>query len=92
MFARVLNKPTLILELLEVLGSLLIDLRVILAGAYGEVYLRLDDVVQALLVVTGLGASLFTVEYVVGTALHLLHQFLRWTYSLEWFYDCHDNN
>ena len=59
MFARILHQPSIVLELLEVLGSLLIDTWVVLRGAYGEVNLWFDDVIQTLGVVASLGASLF---------------------------------
>ena len=59
MFARILHQPPIVLELLEVLGSLLIDTWVVLRGAYGEVNLWFDDVIQTLGVVASLGASLF---------------------------------
>ena len=54
----VLDEPSLLLEHLEVLLGALIDARVVLRGALGEVDLRLDDVVETHLVVTSLGASL----------------------------------
>ena len=59
MFLRVLHQPTLILELLEVLSGLLVNTWVILRSAYREVNLRLDDVIQTLLIVASLCASLF---------------------------------
>ena len=59
MFLRVLHQPTLILELLEVLCSLFVNTWIILRGAYREVNLRLDDVIQTLLIVASLCASLF---------------------------------
>ena len=62
----VLYQPAVVLELLEVLCSLGIHLGCIFAGTDGEVYLRLDDMVKALLVALGLGAGLFRVQYVVG--------------------------
>ena len=89
MFARILNEPALILELLEVLSSLFVHTGVVLGGAYGEVDLGLDDVVEALLIIASLCPRLFTVEHIVGTTLHLLHQILRWADSLERFYDSH---
>ena len=91
MFARILYQPPLILELLEVLGSLLIDTRIILGCAYWEIYLGLDDVVEAHLVVASLCPRLFTIEHIVRTALHFLHQFLWRADSFKWFYNCHDN-
>ena len=89
MFLFVLHQPTLVLELLEVLCRFFIDARVVLASAYREVNLRLDDVIQTLLVVASLGTCLLTIEHVVGATLYLLHQFLRRTDSFKWFYDCH---
>ena len=58
MFLRILHQPTFVLKLLEVLGSLLVDARVVLAGAYGEVNLGLDDVIETLFVVASFGACL----------------------------------
>ena len=88
-FLSVLYQPTLVLELLEILCGLFVDARVILRRAYGKVYLWLDDVVEALLVVTSLSPRLLTVQHVVRPALHLLYQFLRWTNAFEWFYNSH---
>ena len=89
MFARILNEPALVLELLEVLCSLFVDTGVILRGADGEVDLGLNDVVEALLVVAGLCPRLFTVEDVVGTALDLLYKRFWWANALERFDYCH---
>ena len=86
LFLVVLHQPALFLELPEVLGSFLIDTRVILRRSFGEVYLGFNNVVEAFLVVASLGTCFLAIEHVVGTALHLLHQFLRWTDSLKWFY------
>ena len=61
----VLYKPTVLLELLEVLGSLGIHLGCIFACAHGEVYLGLDDMVKALLVAFGLGTCLLRIEHVI---------------------------
>ncbi len=87
----VLLQPTLFLELGKVLGSLLIDLGVIFADAYGEINLRFDYMVQRFLVVTSLSASFFAVKHIVGTALHLFNEFNRWTKSLKRFYNSHSN-
>ena len=59
MFARVLNQPTFILELLEVLGSLFIYTRIILRCADGEIDLWFDDMVETHLVITSLCPRLF---------------------------------
>ena len=90
MFARVLHKPAFVLELLEVLSGFLVDTRVVLRSADGEVDFRFDDMVEAFFVVASLGTSLFAVQHIVWTAFYLLHQILWWTYSLEWFYNCHE--
>ena len=70
MILRVLHQPPLILELLEILGSLLIHFGIVLGGAYGEVDFGFDDMIEAHLIVASLGASLFTVKHVVRTALY----------------------
>ena len=62
----VLYKPTVLLELLEVLGSLGIHLWCIFACANGEVNFGFDDMVKALLVAFGLGTCLFGIQNVVG--------------------------
>ena len=85
----VLLEPALVLELLEVLGSLLIDARVVLACANGEVYLRLDDVIKRLLIVASLSTSLLRVKDIVWAALYLLNEIFRWTNATKWFYYCH---
>ena len=80
----VLYQPAFVLKLLEVLCCLLVDARVVFRGAYGEVDLGLDDVIETFFVVASLGTCLVRVQHVVGTALYLLHQFLGWAYSFEW--------
>ena len=87
---RVLNQPSLVLEELELTGSLRIHLRVVLVADRVEIDFRLDDVVERLLIALTLGLGLLAVQHVIGAALHLFHQVLRWAYSLEWFYYCHD--
>ena len=89
--AVVLHKPSLVLELLEVLGCTLIYAWVILARAEGEVYLGFNDVVERHLVVAGLGARLVAVEHIVGAALHALHQLLGRAQATEGFYLSHDS-
>ncbi len=54
----VLNKPSVGLELLEVLHSLVIDLRIMLGGAVVEVDFRLDDVIERHFVIARLCPSL----------------------------------
>ena len=90
MFLRILNEPALVLELLEVLGCLLVNPWVILGRTYREVYFRLNDVIQTLLVVACFSTGFFTVKHVVWTALHLFHQLLWRADSFKWFYYCHD--
>ena len=58
MFARVLYQPAIVLELLEVLGGFLVDAWVVLRGAFGEVDLWLDDMIQTLGVVASLSTCL----------------------------------
>ena len=67
MLLGILYEPTVILELLELARSLLIDFRVVLRCARLEVYLRLDDVVERLLVVASLSACFLGVKYVIRT-------------------------
>ena len=85
----VLLEPALVLELLEVLGSLLIDARVVLACADREVNLGLDDVIKRLLIVASLSTSLLRVKDIVWTALNLLNKITRRPDSFKWFYYCH---
>ena len=61
----VLYEPSLVLEHLELPCSFLIDARVVLAGAYGEVDLGLDDVIERLFVVASLGTSFLALEDVI---------------------------
>ena len=89
MFAFILNEPPFILELLEILSSLLIHPRIILRRTYWEINLRLDDMIQTLLIVASLCPRLLRVKHIVGAAFYLFHQLLRRTDSLEWFYNCH---
>ena len=87
----VLHEPALLLEEGEVGGGLLVYTGVVLVGAYWEIDLRLDDMVERHLVALGLGTRLVGVEHIVWAALHLLYQSLGWADALEWFYYCHDN-
>ena len=68
------NEPSLLLELLELLGAAFVDAGVVFAGAFGEVDFGLDDVVERHLVVAGLSAGFFGTEHVVGAALYLFDQ------------------
>ena len=88
-FLAVLHKPAFVLEHLKVLCGLLVDFRIVFVRAFGEVDLRLDDVVERLLVPFSFGASLGRVQHVVWARLHLLNVFLRWADAFEWF-DLHD--
>ena len=90
MILRVLYQPSLILELLKVLGSLLIHFGVVLGGAYGEVDFGFDNMIEAHLIVASLDARLFTVEHVVRTALYFLHQVFWRTNTFKGFYYCHN--
>ena len=51
-FIGILYQPSPLLKLSEVFGSLFVHTRVILGSALWKVYLRLDDMIQAFLVVT----------------------------------------
>ena len=88
-FLAVLHKPAFVLKHLEVLCGLLVDFRIVFVRAFGEVDLRLDDVVERLLVPFRFGACLGRVQHVVRARLHLLNVFLRWADAFEWF-DLHD--
>ena len=68
------HEPSLLLELLELLGAAFVDAGVVFAGAFGEVDFGLDDVVERHLVVAGLSAGFFGTEHVVGAALYLFDQ------------------
>ena len=59
MFARILNEPAFILELLEILGSFLIDSWVVLGSANREINLGFDDVIKTHLVIASLSTCLF---------------------------------
>ena len=86
----VLLEPALVLELLEVLSSLLIDARVVLACADGEVNLGLDDVIKRLLIVASLSTSLLRVKNIVWAALYLLNEIFWWTNATKRFYNSHN--
>ena len=89
LFLIVLHQPTLLLEFLEIGCCFLVNARIIFAGAHFEVYLWLNDMIQAHFIVASFFASFLRIQYVVWTRLYFLHQFLRWTYTLKWFDDCH---
>ena len=61
----VLYKPTFLLKFTEIVGSLLVDTRVVLAGAWLEVDLGLDDMIKTHLVVACFGTGFFRVEHIV---------------------------
>ena len=63
----VLNEPTIVLKLLEVLGCLLIHTGVVLTRANRKINLRLNDMIEAHLIVACLCPRLFRVKYVVRT-------------------------
>ena len=63
----ILTKPSLILELLEVLSSLLVHSGVVLACARLKVDFRLYNVVKALFVIASLSSCLFAVENIIRT-------------------------
>ena len=54
LFLVVLHEPSFFLKLLEILRSLVIYFRVILACANGEVYLGFNNMIKAHLIVTSL--------------------------------------
>ena len=89
MLLLVLNQPTFILELLEIFGSLLIDLWVILAGANRKIDLWLNDVIETLFVVASLCAGFLRIQYIIGTALNLFYKLFWWANATKWFYCCH---
>ena len=86
----VLHQPTVLLEGVEVLHSLVIDFGVMLVGAGLEVNLRLYDMVERLGVTFGLLAGFLGVEHVVGTRGDLSHKMARGTHTLKWFHFSHD--
>ena len=86
----VLYKPTLLLELLEVLDGLVIDLGLVFASARLEVDFRLDDVIQTHLVVTGLGTCLFTRQHIVGLGCYFFYILFRRSNATGRFYFSHD--
>ena len=73
MFARVLYQPALILELLEVLSSLLINTWVILRRTLWEIYFGFDDMIQTLFVVACLSTCFFTVKDIIRATFNLFH-------------------
>ena len=90
MLGSILHQPPLILELLEVLCSLLIHTRIILRCAYREVDLRFDNVIEAFLIITSLCPRLFAIKHVIRTALYLLHKIFWGANTLKWFNNSHD--
>ena len=62
----VLYKPTFLLEFTEVVSSLLVDTRVVLACTRLEVDFGLDDMVKTHLVVACFYTGFFRVKYIVG--------------------------
>ena len=65
-FLLVLHQPSFVLKHLEVLGSLLIDARIVLVGTYRKVYLGLDNMIERHLITLGLGTSFIGVQHVIG--------------------------
>ena len=86
----ILLQPSFVLELLEVLGSTLIDTRIVLRRAWLKVDFRFDDMIKALFVVASFCTSFLRVEDVVRTRLHLLYEVFGRSYPLERFYCCHN--
>ena len=89
MFLIVLHKPSLILELLELLCRTLIDFRVVLISTLRKIDFRADDMIERHLIVASLPTGFFRVQDIIWSRLHLLYEFLRWTHSFERFYYSH---
>ena len=89
MLILVLNKPSVALKLLKVLGSLLINPRIVFARTLREIYLRLDYMIKRFLVSRSLSPGFVGIEHIVRTALHLFNQFCRRSDTSERFYNCH---
>ena len=69
----VLNEPSVILELSEILRSLRVNFGRMFVRAYGKINFGADNMVQRLFVVSCLGTCLLRIKNIVRAALHLLH-------------------
>ena len=90
LFLIILLQPAVFLELFEVLCCAFVNARVILRSTWLEVDFRFDDMIKTLLVIASFRTSFLGVEDIIRTRLHLLHELLRWTNTLERFYYCHN--
>ena len=81
----VLHKPSFLFEQLKLLNCRSIHTLVVLIRSRRKIDLRLDNMVQTLLVACSFCTCFFTIQHVVRPAAHLLHQLFRRTYSSKWF-------
>ena len=66
-FLLILHQPAIVLETLEILGSLLIDTRIVLVGSFREIDFGFDDMIQGFLVAGRFLTGLLRIEDIIRT-------------------------
>src|SRR5690554_1115417 len=82
----ILNQPSFINELTKILYSLFINIIIMLILPHREIYLRLNDVIQRLLISLSLFAGLFGIENIIRTRCNILNKSFGRTHPPERFY------
>ena len=85
----VLDQPATLLEETEVVGGLLIDTRVVLVGADGEIDFGFDNMIQRFFIALGLATRFIGIKHIVRAGNHLSNQVFGRTEAAERFDGSH---
>ena len=85
----VLDQPTTLLEETEVVGGLLIDTRIVLVGADGEIDFGFDNMIQRFFIALGLATRFIGIKHIVRAGNHLSNQVFGRTEAAERFNGSH---
>ena len=85
----VLDQPTTLLEETEVVGGLLIDTRIVLVGADGEIDFGFDNMIQRFFIALGLATRFIGIKHIVRAGNHLSNQVFGRTEAAERFDGSH---
>ena len=85
----VLDQPTTLLEETEVVGGLLIDTRIVLVGADGEIDFGFDNMIQRFFIALGLATRFIRIKHIVRAGNHLSNQVFGRTEAAERFNGSH---
>ena len=85
----VLDQPATLLEETEVVGGLLIDTRIVLVGADGEIDFGFDNMIQRFFIALGLATRFIGIKHIVRAGNHLSNQVFGRTEAAERFDGSH---